>query len=131
MIDDTTKRDEFIHPGDLSGDTSPIKSRIDCEKMTNLVLKDNPGAYTIQDNSYTCPSTHYKGFLAIDPHKSKDYHFWTLRDPYGTWTHKRGEESVELYDRSGKLITDPSKSNNNYGDFNYSSNCSFFCIQKK
>jgi len=48
------------------------------------------------------------------------------------WSHKRGTAfPPTLYDAKGHVIFDPREANFNYGDLNYRTLCSAFCVKQK
>ena len=121
VLNDLDIRDKKPQPGYFSGIKKDYSS---CHSIFSRVLKDNPQIYKIGSNS-PCKSGYYKGYLALHP--NKDYHFYR-QDSNGYWSHKPGKNKVTNLDSKNKLITNPSKANKDYKQFNYSNECNFFCI---
>lgn len=124
-------------PGYDRGSPNVIgKDVIDCKVLTKEILTDlGEEAYSI-DASKKCGENTYKMMLFItndDTGMYSDFHFYR-QDKDGTWSHKRGHafEPTKL-DASGRLITDPRKSDKHFKDggnpgYNYSVYCGSFCV---
>ena len=109
---------------------------ISCTTIQQRMLLDNNNLKFITNQeaeTQACPTGYYKGFFAVDPktknshHDAADYHFYR-QNPDGTWSHKPGGNAVSHVDANQCPIKNPHVSNRDYGNINYSSSCSFFCV---
>lgn len=124
-------------PGYDRGSTNVIgKDVINCKLLSKEILDDlGEDAYSVKAEK-ACGENTYKMMLFITNDKTgmySDFHFYR-QDKDGTWSHKRGHafEPTKL-DASGKVITDPRKSDKHFRDgsspgYNYSTYCGSFCV---
>lgn len=78
------------------------------------------------DKNALCDFNCWKVALVVD-RRGKDYH-WYRQDPSGNWSHKRGAGPVHAHDAVGHAITDPERAARNYGTYNYSIFCGYYCV---
>lgn len=117
-------------PGYFANYPSLKNSDYNCKTFYKRLVKDNPTLYLV-DFDTPCNKGFYKGFIALDTKKhDTDYHFYR-QDSNGYWSHKPGATNVINTDSSGKLITNPLKSNRRGYNYNYETPCFFFCINDK
>lgn len=95
-----------------------------CPEMLGRVMADNSSIYQI-DEAEPCRNGYYKGYLVLDP--GKDYHFYR-QDSNGFFSHKRGKLDVEDKDAAQNRIEVPRLAAKNYGGYNYTESCGYFCI---
>lgn len=74
-----------------------------------------------------CPSGQRKIALMVDDITPSDYHFMR-QDDDGYWSHKPGYLEPRRVDADGKLIEAPHTSNRDYGSYNYTHMCNYYCI---
>ena len=100
------------------------KRSLTCKALHRRIKTDNKKVFktTIKKK---CPKHYYKGALAVDPKKT--YHFYR-QDRSGMWSHKDGPKKPTKYDKAGKKIKDPKKSNRNYKTDKYPKFCNYYCI---
>ena len=111
-------------PGAHAGLPRVKKNKYTCKNMNKRILTDNP---SIRKTTMKkgCKTHEYMGAMVIQPNET--YHFYR-RDNDGLWSHKKGATPITRYDAVGKLISDPEKSNRNFGELNYSEFCHHYCI---
>ena len=117
-------RNHKPQPGELSKvDTIP-KDAYTCPRVFDNVVSDHPQTFK-WDLKTPCPCGFFKGFLVLSQNPP-DYHF-LREDSNGFWSHKLGSGTATQYDASGNLITDPSKADLRYGQYDYRNRCFAFC----
>lgn len=130
-------RRQRMQPGNQCGNITRIGSKdYNCETMRKRLLRDfapsNPscGRRLVETQpDEPCPRGSYKIAMLVDP--GKDYHFYRQgRD--GKWTHKRGNLNVFATDASDKPIVNPERAcaNHDWGKYNYTDFCGFYCVQR-
>lgn len=99
-----------------------------CDKMFERIKADNPTFLrsTLYD---TCPKGYRKGYMAVDPGFTTDYHFYRL-DINGKWSHKPGATEATDTNSSGKKIIAPHLADRTSSSHNYSKSCGYFCFKK-
>lgn len=106
-------------------------SRLRCEVITDLLLKDYPEIKSTTFYS-KCPANHYK--IASVADKGNDHH-WYRQNKDGSWSHKSGEQDVTDLDALDQKIFNPKQASRNYtsrpdSDLNYEDFCGFFCVPR-
>lgn len=128
VLDDLIQgRENKPQPGSWSNilpDESRVEKYKSCPEMLERVMADNGSIYPVEE-SEVCQSGFYKGYLVLDP--GKDYHFYR-QDSNGYFSHKRGKLDVEDKDAARNRIEVPRLANKNYGEYNYTESCGYFCI---
>ena len=123
FLNDKKYRDKKPQPGYFSGNETQ-NTYSSCAETESRVLQDNPHIY-MANETQPCKTGYYKGFLAID--QGKDYHFYR-QDANGFWSHKPGALEVTNLDSNGNLITNPREASKIYDNFQYTTNCNYFCV---
>ena len=126
--------DDLVHgrknkpqPGTWSNIIDPgerVQKYNSCPEMLGRIMADNASIYQIEE-SEPCEKGYYKGYLVLDP--GKDYHFYR-QDSNGYFSHKRGKLDVENVDSVQNRIEVPRLAAKNYGGYNYTESCGYFCI---
>uniref|UniRef100_A0A6C0JVT4 Uncharacterized protein n=1 Tax=viral metagenome TaxID=1070528 RepID=A0A6C0JVT4_9ZZZZ len=109
-----------------------------CSIMIKKTLSDFPDAVFLGNdpsiNAIECDCSqcvegcsNHMVFLAIDQ-ENEDYHFYR-RNTNKLWTHKPGSLPIDHYDSNNIIISNPYYSGKNFPDFNYKTNCGFFCTK--
>ena len=101
-----------------------------CENLKNRILCDNPDIYESEFEN-VCENNFYKIGLSVDPvtgkNKHPSYHFYR-QNKNGLWSHKDGGGEANLLDSDKDIIVNPQLSNRDFGKYNYSEWCGYFCV---
>lgn len=129
------KRKKRMQPGNQCGGIKTInKKEYTCRRMEERLLQDfRPHNHqckrklTKSNASDACPKGMYKIAMLVDPHK--DYHFYRQGND-GLWTHKRGDLKVFTTDAKGQPIVNPECASHDWGKYNYTDFCGYYCVDK-
>lgn len=100
-----------------------LKAPVSCRSVNDGAVADG---FKPSTKAGICDFTCWKVALVVD-RRGKDYH-WYRQDPTGNWSHKRGQGPVHAHDADGHAITDPERAARNYGKYNYSIFCGYYCV---
>lgn len=107
-------------------DKSPVDNLYTCASVEDGMMRDHPSTTKVSFE-VACPQGERKIALMVDPVHPSDYHYMR-QDADGIWSHKPGYLPVRRIDGSGKVIFAPHLSNRDYGSFNYSTMCGYYCV---
>lgn len=143
FVSDPTLKTLYIHEkkhhenayNDANNQKVLPTANISCSTIQDRMKLDNNNLIFFNNNdgeTSTCPAGYYKAFYAVDLKTNTssdhaDYHFYRQNSDK-MWSHKPGGNAVSHVDADNCPIYNPRLSNRDYGDLNYATPCSFFCV---
>lgn len=104
-----------------------------CDAVELGILTDNKDRIRKATFEEPCLPHEYKIAMMVAPgitplRLRSDYHFMR-QNADGTWSHKSGQDMPTDTDGSGNRIIAPHESDRDFGSFNYSDMCGYYCLK--